>query len=162
MHVAWPSCACLLLSFFPFPVGHSAAAPTKLNFISGFHCTKEVWTMNGFRFPHPVLSSFLPPFISRLSLRHPSHSQPRPDALFARRRACPNSHDSQINLDTYLRARYTYTHFGASINDVRKHFRLLDPLPPCPQIHATSLTKVAYYVCFWRYPPPPQCGCHKW
>ena len=24
-----------------------------------------------------------------------------------------------------------------------------------PQIHATSLTKVAYYVCFWRYPPPP-------
>ena len=25
MHVAWPSCACLLLSFFPFPVGHSAA-----------------------------------------------------------------------------------------------------------------------------------------
>ena len=26
---------------------------------------------------------------------------------------------------------------------------------PCPQIHATSCPKVAYYVCFWRYPPPP-------
>ena len=24
----------------------------------------------------------------------------------------------------------------------------LTPLPPCPQIHATSLTEVAYYVCF--------------
>ena len=24
-------------------------------------------------------------------------------------------------------------------------------------------TKVAYYVCFCRYPPvPPQCGCPKW
>ena len=22
--------------------------------------------------------------------------------------------------------------------------------------------KVAYYVCFWRYPLPPQCGHHKW
>ena len=24
----------------------------------------------------------------------------------------------------------------------------LTPSPPCPQIHATSITKVAYYVCF--------------
>ena len=31
----------------------------------------------------------------------------------------------------------------------------LTPSLPCPQIHATSLTKVAYYVCFRRYPPPP-------
>ena len=26
-HVAWPTCAWLLHSFFPFPVGHSTAAP---------------------------------------------------------------------------------------------------------------------------------------
>ena len=33
----------------------------------------------------------------------------------------------------------------------------LTPPSPCPQINATSLTKVAYYDCFWRYPsgPPP-------
>ena len=36
---------------------------------------------------------------------------------------------------------------GASIYDVRK-IGFFDPLPPCPQIDATSLTKVAYYVCF--------------
>ena len=36
-----------------------------------------------------------------------------------------------------------------SINDVRYNFGFFDPLPsPCPQIQATSLTKVAYYVCF--------------
>ena len=28
-HVAWPSCAWLLLRFFPFPVGHSVAAPVR-------------------------------------------------------------------------------------------------------------------------------------
>ena len=39
---------------------------------------------------------------------------------------------------------------------------LTPTLPPIPQIHAISLSKVAYYVCFWRYPPPPQCGRHKW
>ena len=33
-------------------------------------------------------------------------------------------------------------------------FQIFLPPPPFPQIHATSLTKVAYYVCFWRYPPP--------
>ena len=27
-------------------------------------------------------------------------------------------------------------------------FQIFLPLPTCPQIHATSLTKVAYYVCF--------------
>ena len=29
-HVAWPSCAGLMLSFFPFPVGHPVAAPGTL------------------------------------------------------------------------------------------------------------------------------------
>ena len=28
-------------------------------------------------------------------------------------------------------------------------------LPSSPQIHAASLTMVAYYVCVWRYPPSP-------
>ena len=36
-----------------------------------------------------------------------------------------------------------HTHMtSAKISD------FLTPSPPCPQIHATSLTKVAYYVCF--------------
>ena len=48
----------------------------------------------------------------------------------------------------------------ASFKDAWKNFGFLPPPPP--QIHATSLTKVAYYVCFWRYPLPPQCGRHKW
>ena len=43
-----------------------------------------------------------------------------------------------------------------------QNVRFLTSSPPCLPIHATSLTKVAYYVCFWRYPLPPQCGRHKW
>ena len=29
-HVAWPNCAWLLLRFFPFPVGHSVAAHSRM------------------------------------------------------------------------------------------------------------------------------------
>ena len=31
----------------------------------------------------------------------------------------------------------------------------LTPSPPCPQIHATSLTELPYFVCFSTNPPSP-------
>ena len=31
----------------------------------------------------------------------------------------------------------------------------LTPSPPCPQIHATSLTELPSFVCFSTNPPPP-------
>ena len=34
--------------------------------------------------------------------------------------------------------------------------------PPCPQIHATSLTKLLTMSAFEGTPLPPQCGRHKW
>ena len=37
---------------------------------------------------------------------------------------------------------------GRYLYDVHKILGFSDPLPPCPQIHATSLTKLYYYVCF--------------
>ena len=39
-------------------------------------------------------------------------------------------------------------HRGASIRTSAIISDFLTPSPPCLQIHATSLTKVAYYVCF--------------
>ena len=42
---------------------------------------------------------------------------------------------------------------GASIYDVRKIFRFFDPLPPCPQIRATSLTKVCLLCLLLKVPP---------
>ena len=44
-----------------------------------------------------------------------------------------------IRIDIILR--------GLPLRPSAKLFDFLPP-PPCPQIHATSLTKVAYYVCF--------------
>ena len=48
----------------------------------------------------------------------------------------------------YFRLAVVFLCSGASIKDVRKKFGFFTLSPHCPQIHATSLTKVAYYVCF--------------
>ena len=41
---------------------------------------------------------------------------------------------------------------GRYLYNVRKVLGIFDPLPPCPQICATSLTKL---VCFWGALSPP-------
>ena len=44
--------------------------------------------------------------------------------------------------------------WGLPFKTSAKSSDFLTPSPPSPQINTTSLTKVAYYVCFWRYPSP--------
>ena len=52
---------------------------------------------------------------------------------------------------------------GLPLMTSAKFLDFLTPSPPCPQIHATSLTELPYFVCFSTNPPsPPWRGRHKW
>ena len=63
------------------------------------------------------------------------------------------SHVPQIPAEGHSLTRNPFMFRWDTFNDVCKMLGFMVPL--CPQIHATSLTELAYCVCFWGYHTSP-------
>ena len=73
--------------------------------------------------------------------------------FFARRATEINGFAELADTSTHVSARARSSNFVISLGGLplmmsAKISDFLTPSPPCPQINATSLTKVAFYVCF--------------